>query len=130
MRRFILAATAIAAVAVSSIALIAPSMASAAVQAPKVGTLVSTANTTTPVHTYAVEVDNGHFAGIGGFTYQGKTTIESISGTVSGSNVTSFTAKYLAGPWAGYSWTYSGGTSASDSWGSSFSVVSNVLHLI
>lgn len=130
MRKFIIAATTIAALAVPAIA---PALASADVQRnqTQTGTLVSTASdfhgidSPTNVHTFTITTNpcDGTFTGSGSWSIGDLTVNETINGTINGKTVTSFDAKYDA-PYAGYVW-HSAGT---DSWGDTFNV-KNVLSL-
>jgi hypothetical protein len=117
MRKFILAATAIAGLAVPALA---PALASANVQRYETATLTSTVNSTY-VHTYKVEIGpDGSFAGTGSVIGINET----ISGTINGSTIT-FKAAYIdgSGQPTGYTWT-SNGTSGTDNSGQQLTVAS------
>jgi hypothetical protein len=105
MRKLILTAVAVASLAVPALA---PALASADVQA-KTATLTSTVdnNGNFYVHTYNITIaPNGSFTGTGGVENLGIN--ETISGTINGSTVVSFTANYLNGGEPGYWWSSNG----------------------
>src|SRR4051794_11055159 len=120
LRKFIIAAGLAA-------ALITPAAAHADVARfqEQTGTLVSTASdfhgidSPTNVHTFHITTNpcDGTFTGDGSWSIGDLTVNETIDGTISGKDVTSFTAKYAA-PYVGYSWNSNG----TDIWGDTFQV--------
>jgi hypothetical protein len=122
MRRFILAGTAIAALAVPALA---PALASADVQRYQTqeATLTSTVNWNGNVfvHQYNVDIACGSFTGTGATVGYGIN--ENISGTINGSTVGSFDAAYLNG--SAYTWSSNG----TDSDGRQFTVTNALTNL-